>query len=142
VREAHLPHSVVQCSCTAVMEVRRRGGDIPQARNANEFRLRSAQRAKNTMTLKKIAADIHALVTRNAAERFDKLETGEVGGTQGTRLGGKPTIETAARGKERALVGCDRIQKGGYIRCASVRITESLNHRRVSADFDNRFFRA
>jgi hypothetical protein len=94
------------------------------------------------MTLKKITADIHALVTRDAAERFEELVTGELVGTHGTRLARKPTIEAAARGKERALVGRDRIQKAGYIRCASVRITESLNHRRVSADFDNRFFRA
>jgi hypothetical protein len=94
------------------------------------------------MTLKKIAADIHALVTRDAAERFEKLVTGEFVRTHGTRLAGKPTIEAAARGKERALVGCDRIQKAGYIRCVSVRITEPLNHRRVSADFDNRFFPA
>src|SRR5262249_51531349 len=110
--------------------------------NANEFGLRSAQWVKNTVTLKKIAADIHALVTRDAAERFEKLVTGELVGTDSTHVAGKPTIEAAARGEERALVGCNRIQKGDHVRCASVRLTESLNHRHVSADFDNRFFRA
>jgi hypothetical protein len=94
------------------------------------------------MTLEKIAADIHALVTRDAAERFKKLIAGEFLGTDGARFADEPTIETAARGKERSLVGCDRIQKGGHIRRASVRNTESLRHHLVGTDFNKGLLRA
>src|SRR5258708_12423602 len=80
------------------------------------------------MTLEKIAADIHALVTRDAAERLEQLIAGKVLGTDGARFAGEPTIETAARGKERALEACERIQKSWHIRRASVRNTESFPH--------------
>jgi hypothetical protein len=44
------------------------------------------------MTLQKISADIHALVTRDAAERLEQLVTGELLGTDGARFAGKPEI--------------------------------------------------
>src|SRR6202140_2476828 len=94
------------------------------------------------MTLEKISADIHALMTRDAAERLEQLVTGELLGADGARFAGKPTIETAARGKQRALVGGNRIQKGGCVGRASVRIAETLRHRRVGADLGNGFLRA
>src|SRR6202162_3520010 len=113
------------------MEVRRRGRDIAQARDTSELGLRGAQSVKDAMTLEKMAADIHALMTRDAAERLEQLVTGELVGTDGARFAGKPTIETATRGKQRALVGGNRIQKGGSVGRASVRIAEFLRHRRV-----------
>src|ERR1700735_5627096 len=104
------------------MKVRRRGRDVAQARNSNELGIGSAQSVKDAMTLKKIAADIHALMARDAAERLEQLVTGELFGTDGARFAGKPTIETAARRKQRALVGCNRIQKGGPCGRAAVRL--------------------
>src|SRR3569833_2185873 len=68
---AHPAHGILECWSAAVMKVWSGLRNVPQAGNAQHDRLPPADRAKHTMALKQVAADIHALVARHTAERFE-----------------------------------------------------------------------
>src|ERR1700730_7328836 len=71
-RSTHLPYGVAEGRGAAVMEVGRRRRHVAQAGHAEDLGLRRGKRSEDAVTLIEIAADIDALMTRDAAERLEQ----------------------------------------------------------------------
>jgi hypothetical protein len=67
-RITHLLDRLRQSGGASVVKIRRRDRDVPQARDTNDLGLGRGKRMKYSVPLVHIAADIHPLMARDAAE--------------------------------------------------------------------------
>src|SRR5262249_22345304 len=113
--------------------MRRRGRYITQAGDANQYRFRRAQWMKNAVPLEEVAANIDALVARDAAKRLEQLVAGQLLRRDRGGFALKPAVKPAARRYQGLLVGRNRIQEGSDIRVPPVCVAELPDHFRVGA---------
>src|SRR6516165_9839850 len=88
------------------------------------------------VALEQIAAQIHALVAGDAAERFEQLIAGKL--LRGDRAGiaGKETVEPAARRDERALVCRDRVEQRAAVGLPAIGVAKLPHHVRVGPQLE------
>src|SRR6202008_4344539 len=93
----HLPHGLVERLRAAVVEIGRRRRHVAQAGHTQDVRLGRAERMEDATPLEKVAADIHALMAGDAAERLEQLIALLLFGREGLPVSAEPTIEAACR---------------------------------------------
>ena len=91
------------------MKIGRRGRDVAQTGYAQNFRLWRRQRMEYSVALEKIAANVHALVTGDATQRFEQAISVLFFDRQGAGVSHQPAVETAAGRYQRSLEACEGI---------------------------------
>ena len=80
---------------------------------------------KNPLPLEQVASDIDALMTGDAAERFEQLVTVQLFDRQRRGIAAEPAVEPAAWGQQRLLVGGNRIREARLLRSLPICLLES-----------------
>jgi len=106
---AHFSNRIIERLGAAVMEVRRRRRDVPQARHAQDFGFGRPQRMEDPVPLEQIAADIHALMAGDAAQRLEQAIPFLFLRRERTRVALQPAIESAAWRHQGSLEARQRI---------------------------------
>ena len=91
--------------------------------------------------MEEVAADIDALVARDAAERFEQLIAGQLLRRDRGGVAREPAVEPATRRDQGALVGRNRIQEGSDVGLPPVRIAEMPYRFGVGAQLAHDFIR-
>src|SRR5262245_35227347 len=139
---AHRFHRLGQSLSAAVVEIGWRGSNVSQAWNPEQHRLRRAERMENAVPLEKIATHIDALMTTDAAERFEYLIARQL--HRGNRIGfaSKPSVEAATRRNEGSFVCRDGIQQRSCIGLPPISIEELADSFGILPQFADGHFRA
>src|SRR5271166_3552495 len=124
------------------MEIGRGRRYVAQAGDAHQLRLWRTKRMEDTVPLKQVAADVHALVARDAAQRLEQLIAGELLRRNRAGVALKPAIEAAARRRQRTLESGDSVQQVVVVGPASISVSEPLHDVGVSPQLANDFFDA
>src|SRR5215471_1767521 len=86
---------------------------------------------EDTRPLEEVAADIHALMAGDAADRLEQLIALLLVVREGLPVSAEPTIEAACRREQRSLIGRDRIEHAVAVRHMSVGAAEPTHHFRI-----------
>src|SRR5262249_16164169 len=94
---------------------------------------------EDTRPLEEVAADIHALMAGDAAERLAQLIALLLVVGEGLPVSAEPTIEAACRREQRPLIGRYRVEHAVAVRHVSVSLLELTYHLRIRCQLTKGF---
>src|SRR4029077_224725 len=101
--------------------------DVAKARYSHNLGFPRHEPTENPLSLEEIASDIHALMARATAERFEQLIAIQLLRGKRRRFAAEPAVEPASRRKQRSLKGRQGVQEAGAIRRTPVGRAELLH---------------